>query len=351
MKKFLRRILLPIAKHLLASIDYFEDRNNDIEKNHTSKLQIESLNSTVNSLNLALENFIEKVRNLELEIRGDLSRNFIAIENIRDEFSEELKTLEADQNQLKLDPYKNSLEFELSHMALNFLSMLSLNKVEESGLRRFGSNLDGGYVLINDVSKTDTIFSIGVGDDVSFDLAIANESKEVVLVDHTVEMLPIHIPSAIFLKKSLGSDLNGNSTTLAALLEEFKSEDYILKIDIEGAEWDVFVNASQETLLKFRQIVVEFHNLGDFSDPYIVLIRNKVLEKLNSTHAPVVVHANNFSPYLIIGGVPMPDTLEVTWIRKTSYKINAGKFSNLDNYLFPNRADTPEYLTWWNSVI
>lgn len=56
------------------------------------------------------------------------------------------------------------------------------------------------------------------------------------------------------------------TTTLTEIIELMSEEDDIdlLKIDIEGSEYDLLINSKDEELLKFKQITVEFH---DFVDP------------------------------------------------------------------------------------
>lgn len=55
------------------------------------------------------------------------------------------------------------------------------------------------------------------------------------------------------------------TTSLRSLIELMNSDDDIdiLKIDIEGAEYDILLNASDVDLMKFRQITVEFHDFVD----------------------------------------------------------------------------------------
>jgi FkbM family methyltransferase len=52
------------------------------------------------------------------------------------------------------------------------------------------------------------------------------------------------------------------SKTLDALMESFEEVD-LLKIDIEGAEYDLLANTSEETLKKASNIILEFHDNPD----------------------------------------------------------------------------------------
>ena len=65
------------------------------------------------------------------------------------------------------------------------------------------------------------------------------------------------------------------SITPNKLIEKYIEEDEIdlMKIDIEGAEYDFFENISDENLKKVKRLVIEFHN----NDDYRVM---KIIEKL-----------------------------------------------------------------------
>ncbi len=57
--------------------------------------------------------------------------------------------------------------------------------------------------------------------------------------------------------KFLGSSKNG--TTLAEIVRRFKLSGAALKVDIEGAEYDLFKNVSSDDLKKFKEINIEYH--------------------------------------------------------------------------------------------
>ncbi|MEM3859552.1 MAG: FkbM family methyltransferase [Candidatus Micrarchaeaceae archaeon] len=47
--------------------------------------------------------------------------------------------------------------------------------------------------------------------------------------------------------------------TLAEMVRKFKIKDRILKMDCEGCEYGIILNAKPETLKKFDQIMIEYH--------------------------------------------------------------------------------------------
>jgi hypothetical protein len=90
------------------------------------------------------------------------------------------------------------------------------------------------------------------------------------------------------------------------------------KIDIEGEEY-VWMNETQ--LEKYKQLIIELHDLNDVSfgnqsetENYMNSFNFKIksIEKLMKTHYIVHAHANNNSP--IDNGIP--DVVELTCIRK-----------------------------------
>ena len=113
-------------------------------------------------------------------------------------------------------------------------------------------------------------------------------------------------------------------------------KDYILKMDIEGSEWDFFANAESSDIEKFRQMILEIHWLDGLranDERYNRMV--SVLSKINATHNLVLIHGNNFSPLFNYGDLVIPDVIEVLYLRKDSYN-----FVDDDEEFF----DHPEYL-------
>src|SRR5262245_1489998 len=61
--------------------------------------------------------------------------------------------------------------------------------LDHSKIRLGGTN-DGGYVCLNDFDKIDVAFSFGIGNDISWDVEIANKDIFVRQFDHTIEPPP-----------------------------------------------------------------------------------------------------------------------------------------------------------------
>lgn len=87
----------------------------------------------------------------------------------------------------------------------------------------------------------------------------------------------------------------------------------ILKMDVEGSEWEVFADPSIQPLLAhFSQIVVEFHGTGAAS-----LAKHGALQNLLRLFTVVHVHGNNCCPSVTTAeGYSIPSVLEVTFARR-----------------------------------
>jgi hypothetical protein len=186
------------------------------------------------------------------------------------------------------------------------------------GFSRFGNQFDGGYVMVNDFSNNDALVSLGVGDDVTLDAELSKTISKVHFYDHTVSDLPQTIHNAVLHKEEIGY-FKENAVTLEETLIRLKpAGDTILKMDIEGSEWEVLENTV--SLRDFKQIVVEFHGLHQLVNLDAFIKIASALRKIHSTHAPVHLHANNYVPLAIIGNSVVPDVIEVTYLNRSKYK-------------------------------
>jgi hypothetical protein len=198
-------------------------------------------------------------------------------------------------------------------------NLLPLNFFRDVELTRFGSLGDGGYLISSDLAATDYCISLGVGDDYTFDLAIADELEEVWMFDHTVSDPKISNKKIKFNKIGISSTSSLNFTTIPDILVNIPLEsEVILKIDIEGSEWDVLGQIPSSDLQRFKQIVAEFHHLHNIANDDFFSVVSKALSNLNKSHSLINLHVNNWSDLHFIQGIPFPDVIEVTYIRRQS---------------------------------
>lgn len=187
---------------------------------------------------------------------------------------------------------------------------------------RIGRENDGGYVMVDDFQNKAVAYSIGICDDVSWDMDMANRKLDVYMYDHTIEDIPEKNPRFHFYKIGLAPHSDGpNLMSLTDMLRMNGHEhekDMILKIDIEGAEWDVLCEIDSPILEKFSQIVFELHGLNAMENEDKI---RSALSNLNKTHQLVHVHANNYGSFIQIGGMIMPELLEATYVLRSEYSL------------------------------
>ena len=209
---------------------------------------------------------------------------------------------------------------------------------------RLGNNVsDGGYVMADDFQGIEAALSLGIGLDISWDLEMASRGIDIYQFDHTVEE-PAECtgnPRLHFQKLGICGDWNpkpGMKSIREILVDEMSAHagDLILKIDIDGYEWEVFDTMPQDVLRRFRQICVEIHNPIGRPGKAATRSRNLgVLRKLHTVFAPVHLHANNAGQVRKICGLKVPKLLELTYIRRERQPFVDSNDS------FPGKLDVP----------
>lgn len=204
-------------------------------------------------------------------------------------------------------------------------------------LVRIGSAHDGGYVM-PDPGKKGLAYSLGISDNVDWDLEMAERGFAIFQYDASVDAPPVEHRLFRFHKYFVSGQDTGKPSykTLNAILAENNHQsaaDIIFKMDIEGAEWDVLESLSRSTLLQFKQIVMELHFSA--ADVPLLPVRTALLERLNRTHQCVHMHVNNSMPGVDFNGEPFWYIWEVSYIRRDSFNFTPSLAS------YPTPLDTP----------
>jgi len=212
-------------------------------------------------------------------------------------------------------------------------------------LKRFGGDTDGGYLVPDDIAGISAIFSPGVGLVSSFEAdlieAIGTQCR-VYMADASVEP-PRDLPKTWHFSRSYLAAIDKSpyirleTWVKGCALEE--SSDFLLQMDIEGAEYLVLVDTPIEILQKFRIIVIEFHRLDLIFSSEIFELYSLVFSKLLSTHAVVHIHPNNNDGQLSMRGMQIPRTMEFTFLRKDRFVAVEGVQSYPH---FLDRKNNPE---------
>lgn len=187
---------------------------------------------------------------------------------------------------------------------------------------RIGSKRDGGYIMVEPFSRRKIAYSIGICDNVDWDSGMVDKEYDVFMYDHTIDALPLKLKGFHWFKTGIcGGVQTKDCKTLDVMLNEnghSQKDGMVLKMDVEGCEWDVLDSISKDVLLQFDQIILEIHFLLTSKDREKIL---RSLDKLSCTHDVVHIHANNTCRVEYMDSYVMPDVLEVTYLKKGYCKL------------------------------
>lgn len=200
------------------------------------------------------------------------------------------------------------------------LALLRKLKPVYSGkaLIRLGPHGDSGYLVPDDLEGISACFSPGVGKLSGFEKDCADLGMQVFLADKSVAQPPEKHSRFRFENKFIGASNGKNHITLDqwVLASVAVSErELILQMDIEGGEYEVFLNASNDLLKRFRIIVVEFHALNELWNKAFFDLAATVFDKLLQTHTCVHNHPNNCCGSIKLKGIEIPLISELTFLR------------------------------------
>jgi len=209
---------------------------------------------------------------------------------------------------------------------------------------RLGPPEDGGYV-VNEImlDKSTCLMTYGVGGDMRYEIDYCGRyQKNAYLFDHTIAPGAWKEGRLIFTPEGLGfgprckdvfehySDLN-------------LSGDILLKIDIEGGEYDYFFKTDVAGLSTFTTgILLEIHTTSapKCRDAFV-----GIMERLLQYYMVTHIHGNNHDLCWEFQGYPIPNAFELTLINRkyvTTYKLDTETYPQykLD---VPNKWNTPDY--------
>lgn len=234
----------------------------------------------------------------------------------------------------------HDLSPSVTHMALGALRLLRPHTLAGATKTRVGRFFDGGYAMVDRFEGTEAAYSLGINDDVSWDIDMALRGVPVFQYDPTIERLPEEHELFHWQPKWIGGrvDAEANMETLESLIEQNGHQNcrnMVLKCDIEGGEWPLLQLTPNRVLRQFRQMVFEIHSLGFLAERTHADNVRRAFLNLTASHHVVHVHGNNFAAWTVVGGVPVPSVLEVTLMRK-----DEGLFTPSEE-IFPTSLDMP----------
>ena len=221
-----------------------------------------------------------------------------------------------------------------------FLSLLQPYKTDFP-LIRVGSDNDGGYLIPDDLSNLDAIYSPGVAESSDFEAFFLSRGLQCHLADNSVVSPPIFHENITFVRKHLGLWETDKEMSLEDWVHRNtpNSSNLLLQMDIEGSEWAVLTHTPDSILRQFRIVVVEFHDVHKIFNSEGLASARAVFEKMLRFFEVVHLHPNNGGGYIRYRGKSIPRVVEVTFIRKD-------RVTHLEKIeKFPHDLDSPN-LPW-----
>jgi len=248
------------------------------------------------------------------------------------------------ENQISLEDYHL---YKYYKSIRSYLKVMDVIETDQKYIRVGEQYVDGGYAMLDNF-QNGIAYSFGICDDVSWDADMANLGLKVYMYDHTIKKLPYTHKNFHFHKIGILGDPKDSCSNMKTMNEiiningHSEQNNLILKMDVEGWEWEFLYHASEATLNQFSQMVFEFHDLNNPA------LANKIipaLEKLNNTHQLVYIHANNLHPAHYLGDTMLPPVLEATYIRKKDFNFTE------TNRFFPQKIDIQNTKRWQEVIL
>jgi len=209
-------------------------------------------------------------------------------------------------------------KFSSKSEILDFIKILRPYNTEHK-LIRIGGNYDGGYLVPDDLNDIKFNLSPGVGNRYNFELDLVKKNIPSYMFDASIDSISSDLTGCIFIKKNVGSINKNDQISINDLIEGFKLEkkqDLMLQMDIEGMEYETILSLSKKNLDCFRIIVIEFHNLREIKNKFFLKIVMSTLEKILQNFIICHLHPNNSCGINYISNLPIPNAIEISFIRK-----------------------------------
>ena len=202
---------------------------------------------------------------------------------------------------------------------------------------RIGRENDGGYLICNIPNvKYDLILCGGINDDTSFEDDLLNRNPLLTCYgfDGTINTSPSNNVRFNFIKKNIAAQNTDTTANLHSYLEKYNN--IIVKMDIEGGEFDWLNSLTTDHMNNISQMVIEFHFIQPYGTP-LTKERLSIFKNINKTHTLLNFHGNNNAgiqnkDYL---GYEIPAVFECLYVNKKYIT----KDLELNNELIPLPLD------------
>lgn len=228
-------------------------------------------------------------------------------------------------------------------------------RAQERDLIRIGGQGDGGYLIPDDVDGISACFSPGVSSVAAFEADLADRyGIRSYLADFSVESAPINCPLFEFEKKFLGIRDDISTMRLEDWFdrnaESDADADYLLQMDIEGAEISVLIDTPRRVLRRFRIMVIEFHSMQMLLNRRWRKFYGEIFDKLLDDFIVAHIHPNNCCGVVSDGDLVILKTFEMTFYRSDRTKLSnrSLRFPHpLDQKNVPSNEDIILPNCWW----
>ena len=227
-------------------------------------------------------------------------------------------------------------------------------------LIRIGSHRDGSHVVPDDLSGVQAYFSSGAHntrdfeEDLAVRFGIRSHFCDSSANDETLQS-PLIAGLPTFRKEWLGVDQAPNSVSLDEWVRQDEGNgdgDLILQMDLEGAAFPNLKEVRNETLLRFRIIVMKIHGLHPGNENLL-----RVLDRLEPHFTCVHARAGNSRGEFTISGSLMnfPQLLEITLLRNDRFDTTDIRIPvnlpHVDEIDFNVEHEAPMFLNeWWQDA-
>lgn len=191
-------------------------------------------------------------------------------------------------------------------------------------LVRIGDAADGSYLIPDDLAGIGVNISPGVGETFHFEKdLIENYGIPSIMLDASVEK-PSNLPPGLeFVDKFVVAISDSNlGVSISELISEASNRwghniDFLLQMDIEGAEYEILSSLHPDDLTRFRILSIEFHDMelwvqNSFFAKTLSPAFSTLLKHFDVVHS----RANNTSHTFRYKGFFIPSALELTFHRK-----------------------------------
>jgi hypothetical protein len=219
-------------------------------------------------------------------------------------------------------------------------------KLRNCELARFGEKNDGGYLLCGNLLKdVESAYSYGIsgydgwGCDVSSRLSVPVHQYD--CFNTTQPSCPSGRPvfhaECVAGRRSRDEEGRVFDSLQSQFVRNGDAEKHlVVKMDVEGAEWDSILQTPDEVLARIDQLVFEFHGVSD-TGRYL-----PVIAKLKRTFEIAHLHFNNYA--CVGAGAPFAAwAYEVTLVNKRLAEVDAaGKVALPSGLDAPNHPAVPD---------